>query len=656
VDIVTKASEPTAGGEVGIAFRWPPPGLERMQGDLAVIASRAALGGGLLVLPLLLVVAGEPGLATLGPFADAWWVPLTLALVGLAFSIDALVLSARTMRRASRALKGGYDAVTVGRVLADSGRDMGFLLQGARHFSVIKDDERLGIAAIRVAALSLIALAGLWLSTAVCIGLFFAARGLISPRGLQAFTLLPAFVAYACGAVASIVMQGRVRRARKVWHKQPWSQDLAGDEVHRWTAAYPFREGTLRALDDVGVAQGLGRAAFIVGALGVVVALPVMTLVPAAAVAPILTAISMPTFDSYRPRAARSEAFRSYVAGADLSITPAQAGQILHDLVHVGSDIELTAGERSPSRAFSQPWIPVDGEGNNPLDLDPYAWGDSLLERVSELNAEQRAYLAEVASHPASPDFSRLARASRLDAGSARWENPLPTTMTMATLPLPRLGLVRSAGNAHIAAAANQLAQGNADAAERLLAEVVSVGFLLADDGPTLIDNLVGVGLITSGGAALEDLFRATGRSGASAELSRLTAVAERSVALMRSDLPKGTEAWVRSLPAMVLDDSTVRGLRWEYFITFATVAPCLNMHRMVFGADDEYETFVEEARASLVQWPSEEAVFEIAQHGWTGAAEHASPPWFTRLAGLYMSDEEHSCRDLVSHMGANDF
>jgi hypothetical protein len=97
-----------------------------------------------------------------------------------------------------------------------------------------------------------------------------------------------------------------------------------------------------------------------------------------------------------------------------------------------------------------------------------------------------------------------------------------------------------------------------------------------------------------------------------------------------------------------------MRGLRWEYFITLATMAPCVNMHRVVFGADDSYTAFIEEARGSLIRWPSEQPVFELARRGWVGGVEPVEPTvlgWFT---GLYMSSEENSCAQFVQHMRAD--
>jgi len=650
----TSTSESNPPRDSGPSLIWPPPGLERTQGDLRLIASRAALAGGLLVFPLLFVATQEQDFATFGPFADAWWVTMALASVGLTFALDALIRVARTMKRASHALNSGYDATTIMRVLADSTRDMGFLLTGARHFSVMDAQEREAVAAIRVTAITLLTLGGLWLVLSLCIGFFLAARGFLPAAGLQLFTVLPAFVAYASGTVATLVHEGRVRRARSVWHNQPWADDLAAEEIGKWNTTRGGGDQT--GADGADGGKLLGRAALLVGVVAVLVVIPVMTLVPAMAVGPIITAISMPSIDSYRPRAAESEALRSYVVTGDPGITPAEAGQLVHDLTYVGSMREPSTGERPPSRRFAQPWIPGDGEEANPIGLPPYTWGDSLIERVAGgVSSDQRAYLEAIGTHPASADFSRLARATRLDVGSARWESPLPTGMTVAAFPYPQVGPLRSAANARVAMAALAMLEDDNEAAERLLSEVVSVGFLLADQGPMLIDVFVGHAIIRVGGAALEDLYSETGQTAAAAELSRLHQVAERTARFIRVNQETGIEGWVSSMPQLVLDTTVVPALRWEYFAAVTTVAPCLNLNRMVFGADDGYETFIEQARESLVRYPSDEALFEISKYGWIGAAEAANPTLFGRIASLYMSHEDNSCGTLVRHMGAGE-
>jgi hypothetical protein len=636
-------------------LRWPPPGLERMQGDLGSIAARAALAGGLLVLPMLFVIAREQSFATLGPLADAWWVTVLLASVGLGFAIDALVRTARMLRRAGRALGAGYDLATVVHVLIDRDRDMGFLLQGARHFIVMDARERSAIARIRVFAAVLLALAGLWLSVFLGVGLLAAARGSLSPSGLWMATLLPAVAAYVFGGVGRIVQDARVRRARKAFHKQPWAEDLTSEEIESW-----HRERATRRLGDGAVprpttalAPALQRVGLVVGLLGLVVALPIITLMPTAIVGPVLTMIATPGFDQARHRAAEVEGLRAHVVAVDPAITPQEAGRLLHDISYVGTDREPPPGEREPSRRVVQPWLPDMGE-SDPLGLLPYAWGDSLIEFVARgTTGAQRAYLAQVASHPVSADFSRLARAGALDAASARWVSPFPVGTTIATMPVPRFGELRAAAQAHIGAAAYALVQGRAARADTLLSEVISVGLLLGDDGPTLIDNFVGFALADAGGDALEDLYVATGDIRALEELTRLRAAARRAANRVHTPEGRGTEGWVRSMPELVLDSAAVRGLRWEYFIGVTTLTPCLNLHRIVFGPDDEYAAFLEAAHDSLVRWPSEEGLFEIASGGWLGTIQSERATLMGRLLSISMRRGSGACGEILRKVEA---
>lgn len=644
----------------GRPLRWPPPGLERVQGDLFAIAARAALAGVLLVLPLLFVVSRDGGFATLGPLADAWWITLALATVGLAFALDALARTARALRRTADALGSGYDLGTVLRVLADAKRDMGFLITGARHFSLLDSSRRAGILRMRVTAALLLAGAGLWLSVTFSLGLFLASRGALSATELQALTLAPALVAYVLGGTVYLLEEGRVRTTRKAWYSEPGTAASTRDEIREWRASMDVH-GAVDGRDVLGgsrVGSGALRwGGIVVAALAVAVALPVLTLVPASAVGPILSTVSAPGIETYRPRAARAEAYRSYAIEADLDITPQEAGALLHTLTLVGSSDPPGTGEREPERRVAEPWIPQSDGSADPLGLAPFAWGDSLLDRVDRgLDGPAEAYLRSVAAHPLVESFSRLARAPSLDVASGRWEQPFPPGVSMATLPVPQFQTLRSAANARIAAAALAMDGGDTERAQRVLAEVVSVGFLLADHGPTLIDNLVGYAIVEAGGAALADLFRISLQPGESAQLSRLRQVAERSAALLETSMAEGTEAWVASLPDRVLDESLVRGLRWEYFINLATMAPCLNMNRLVFGAGEEYEGFVGQAREGLVRWPSEEPLFELARQGWVGGGDAAESGVLAGLLGLYTSRGEDACTVILRPVGGQGF
>lgn len=634
-------------------MRWPPPGLERLQGDLGQIAALYALAGGLLVLPLLFVVAREQSFATLGPLADAWWVTVVLGSAGLAFAIDALVRTARMLRRAAEAVSRGYRLATVVQVVSDGSRDMGFLIQGARHFSVMEEPERDAMARVRILSVAMLALGGLWMCVGLSLGLLSAARGLLSPTALWAATLFPASLGYAFGGVARLLYDSRVRRARRIFHDQPWAEDLAVAEIQGWKQERAATLATSKGADaseanDTALARTLRYTALGFVALTVLVALPVMTLMPTSIVGPVLTMIATPRFDQARRRSAEIEALRSYVVPVDSTITPQQAGAILHDLSYVGADYEPAPGERAPSRRVAQPWHPADG-AENPTGIDPFLWGDSLIASVSTgTTGAQRAYLAQVAAHPSSADFSRLARARDLDAASARWVSPFPAGITVATMPIPRFAPLRAASQAHVGAAAYALVQGRRADAERLVREVISVGLLLGDHGPTLIDNFIGFAIADFGADALEDVYVATRDDEALEQLRRLQQVAERAADRVAVTPPQGTEAWVRSLPSMVLDTSAVRGLRWEYLIGVTTLTPCLNLHRMVFGLDREYEEFLERARATLVRFPSEEGLFELARAGWLGTIQSEGETVLGRLLSVSMRRGGTSCGEIV--------
>jgi len=638
-------------------IRWPPPGLERLQGDLIRVGVRAALGGGLLVLPLLFVLGRNLDFATLGPFADAWWVTLVLAIVGLTFAADALVRTMTLMRRVAKALEQGYDFDTVKMVIADGSRDMGFLITGSRHFSTMDAKERGAIGSLRVFSATMNALAGIWMPNALALCLLLGARGLIEPATLWMTTALPSFTLYVFGSVAGTVAEARVRRARRTWYHQPWIADLASEEARAWRESAPPREESrLRGIEDGSLGRVLRHGAVLMGALAGLIAVPILTLVPTAAVGPILAELAVPGFDDVRARGARAEAMRPYRVVMDESLGAAEAGQLLHDLSYVGSDREPPLGEAEPSRRIEEPWLVPEVDETNPTGLDPFDWPASLFSALAEApTPERRAFLADVADHPARADLSRLARAPTIDIASARYVAPLPPELTLAEMPIPRFNELRMAAYSHLAAAGLAFMDGDVGRARELVSEVVSLGFLLSDDGPTLMDNMIGYVLVEQGGDALRDLFSAVGQTEDEDHLVALRAAADGAVSRLHFSYPEGAESWVRSLPILVADPGVARGVRWDLFIGITTLTPCLNLQRLVFGPDQDYWDFVEQAHDDLVMWPSEDGLFELARTGWFGARADAGAGFVGRLLSVSMRTGEGTCGEVVRQLEAQE-
>ncbi|MDA0310827.1 MAG: hypothetical protein O2992_01770 [Gemmatimonadetes bacterium] len=74
----------------------------------------------------------------------------------------------------------------------------------------------------------------------------------------------------------------------------------------------------------------------LVGAIAVVVAVPILTLLPASSVGPVIAMVGIPNFSQAQTRAARVEAFRPYRVAFDESVTPQDAGILLQILIYVG--------------------------------------------------------------------------------------------------------------------------------------------------------------------------------------------------------------------------------------------------------------------------------------------------------------------------------
>ena len=162
-----------------------------------------------------------------------------------------------------------------------------------------------------------------WLRAVVLLG----ARGLVTPAGLWMGTALPALAVYVFGSVAGGMAESRVRRARTRWYRRAWAEDLASDEAQSWRAAFRgegLPEGQVTT--DALMGRGLRPVAYVVGALAVLLSVPILTLVPTAAVGPILTQLAVPGVDNVGARGARAEAMRSYRVLPDASVTPAEAG------------------------------------------------------------------------------------------------------------------------------------------------------------------------------------------------------------------------------------------------------------------------------------------------------------------------------------------
>jgi hypothetical protein len=241
------------------------------------------------------------------------------------------------------------------------------------------------------------------------------------------------------------------------------------------------------------------------------------------------------------------------------------------------------------------------------------AFGTQLIPRATALTAEEIAYLERVVQYPALADLSRVARAPAADVAGARLNIELLAGTSLFELPVPRFTGLRDATQFHTAKAVLELSRGEAEAAETTLREVISIGLLVMRESQTMIDVLIGTSIAANGAASLQSLYRATGRHDEADALLRPQQGIDRMEEVTRALRADGDmDALLRRSMDMTANDALPRGMRWEGLRTIQVGAGCLNPHTVVFGHGRQYADWVEATRASLVRYPSEQALFDV--------------------------------------------
>jgi hypothetical protein len=611
---------------------WPPPGLESIQGALLPAAGVIGGGGVLLVLPLLVAIGSEPGFLSPGPFGTLWWLLGTSSVLGIIFLLEGFHRLFRILRTGNLAVRAGHGWMTVLQTATDGARDTGFLLQGARHFTGTEPDERAALLRLRLYGTAAYGTAALWLLLGFVLGIMLSARGLLGPRGLWLLTLLPVVLLILAGLVLRLTALSRSRAAEKLARARAEREltDLVGewktlaDEV---TGDGWLGRGPRHRLLHLRIA---GAAAVVLGAL---ILLPLVLFALMGTTVPMVLQETLPRFQGIQEKADLVEPMRRYRLSTDPAITPLEAGEALQALNYANTLGPPAVLERDPVRRYGTEW--TFGRRSHQSNRLP----SELLERLTaSLTPEERSLLEQTAANPAHREFEILARAGAADFTGGLWQIPFPDTLYGADLPIPRFQGVSDAARSHIALAAWELHRGRPAAAETRIREVVSTGFLMMDEHPELIGNLIGIVLVGIGQDGLEKFYRRIGRS---EEADRIVAGRERVEEMQHSarrpsrrdgDIEETLSATTR----VILDRGSLRGLRWSLFQTSNTIVPFVNLNNAVFGPGEDYDYWVERVEQELVRYPGEAERFRFARLGMLVSPQAAAHPDLTsRLLGL---------------------
>jgi hypothetical protein len=463
-----------------------------------------------------------------------------------------------------------------------------------------------------------------WLASAGAVGADAAPFILLAPSALL--------------AVVARVAQRRETRAvgkareRLSRHRRTREEDPS--VVRSWN----------ETLDNVRRGQDLGagpatrpfawRIATAVAALGPFFVIAIVTPIALVGVfGPGLWQVAVPKFGNTLERLRLANTARSFALPPDSTITPLEAGRAFYALSLIGQS-------SPPESPFPQKPVPVvyeDGWFDRPFPeelfvrtsgaqgVDDARTGDpengpsvtTVLEYAAGgLRAEEAAYLERLAAHPAWEAYRTVARAPSVDFIGGRFDLPFPNSVDVWALPIPRFRAVRTAAYASVGKAALHLAQGRYDAAETTLRETISLGFALIDNGASAIEGLIGVVIVGIGRDALQQFYELVGRPEAAALRARQDSVTALSRELEQlQQLTPGNVGDITALRTQMLmllrDPELMRGYRLEQLIVLS-LAPCTNVHELLFGPGEDIQSAFELAERELVRFESDRELLRL--------------------------------------------
>jgi hypothetical protein len=297
------------------------------------------------------------------------------------------------------------------------------------------------------------------------------------------------------------------------------------------------------------------------------------------------------------------ERLTRFVVPADTTITPLEAGKLLHAIGNAGADT-LRRWEQEPSMKFAAPPGPQWRREASRLFPTPGGWHVGVFAAVRRgLSAEQRAVLRSGARAASLDAFRRVASARGADLGAV-WSVPADAQVIWSELPSVRGSGLASAAQAAVAAAALDLADGRAASSERRLREVVSVGFLYQESARSPLEEAIANTIIQLGRVGLEGFYGAVGRADDAAFAS---AKSDPQIPISHANRRVRVEELEATLERRIRDTTELTGIRWQLLLGPYTYLPCTSVRQAIFGPNKRYRDALAEFQKALTKYPSDE-------------------------------------------------
>jgi hypothetical protein len=310
-----------------------------------------------------------------------------------------------------------------------------------------------------------------------------------------------------------------------------------------------------------------------------------------------------------RASLALSEVYRPLALPKDPSIMPMQAGLAFNalQLVRIPSAFLVIETPR-PAHSWEAASLTEDMFVSGKM-----TWGfrgpssSSILEAVSRgFTPQETAYLRTLATAPVWRTFDLVARAPAVDIVGGEFKLPFPADASSDRMPTS-YKTIKELAYAAVSRAAYHLSIGQRDSAEAALRSIVSVGYVLMDDGHTAMDQVIGNITIAIGRDALARLYVITKDPRAtSPSLARPGKVSGGS---------RGARLPVNQMRKFLIAEAgnpqEHLGIRYEALRLLST-SSCTNVKELMFGNGADVDAAIESARTNLARYPSERALVDL--------------------------------------------
>lgn len=313
-----------------------------------------------------------------------------------------------------------------------------------------------------------------------------------------------------------------------------------------------------------------------------------------------------------RERLVEVERLRPLLVARNASITPTEAGALLHRLnpSKAVPSMPMHAVTETPARPWDAMTPSDEMFGGLRADGNEGRMAAGIVSAAARgFNANELAYLRAVADAPIWRDVERLVSAPAVDMIGGRFVLPFRADATAWAMPVLRFNDTKRLAYAGVSRAAYYVATGQPLKAEAALKTVVSYGFLLVDNGSHALDALIGRVIIGIGQNGLHQLYTLTGDARGMALTAPFSNVVGRAIVPIGGDVD--ANAALARLLRDARDPSMPRTVRLEALNQLAA-ASCSSVRGMVFGPSDAVQNAFAQARGDLARYPSERAYLDL--------------------------------------------